>query len=522
MSKGNKVDLLVIGAGATGACVAYEATRRGLTVALIDAGDIGGSTSCRSTKLLHGGVRYLELAFKTFDLSQLKLVREALLERGHWLEQVPFLAKRLELALPTEDCLGKAYYRAGLGIYDILSGSQNIGSSRLLSKDQLRKALPLIKDELNGGVAYSDGQFNDARLNLLLALSAKRAGAVIRSHCKVINLEQRKDGKLCGASTKDLFGNQEQWEASAIVNATGIHIDTIRQKVDPNAAPKMFTSRGVHLVLKENLCPEGMGLLLPKTDDGRVLFVLPFFGFTQVGTTDTPCNIENANHPSQAEQQYLINHLQRWFPRIGQPSVKSFWAGGRPLLMPEGNSSDSSRVVREHEIETLPCGLISAMGGKWTTCRPIAVETLKALESVLEKSLPIRKSIPLLGTAINPLNTNTHLMKQKQELRDYLPDTSLREKQIAHLQENYGLEALSIIQKSSLESRVPISEVIPLCEAEISYAINHEHALTSTDILARRSRLAMVDLSEAKRLQPIVHMHLESAGCKKSELDLKY
>ena len=145
----HKVDLLVIGAGASGACVAYEATRRGLSVALLDAGDIGGATSCRSSKMLHGGVRYLELAFKTFDQAQLSLVREALLERGHWLEQAPFLAHRLELALPTESCFGKAYYRIGLGVYDALSGRRSIGSSRFLSKQDLNKALPLLREGLN-------------------------------------------------------------------------------------------------------------------------------------------------------------------------------------------------------------------------------------------------------------------------------------------------------------------------------------------------------------------------------------
>ena len=170
MAKHN-IDLLVIGAGASGATVAMEAVRRGLTVALLDAGDIGGGTSCRSTKLLHGGVRYLELAFKTFDLAQLQLVREALLERGHWLEQAPFLAQRLELVLPTDTLWGQLYYQAGLGLYDLLAGQQRIGRSRGISRDALQESLPMLKPG-RGGVAYSDGQFDDARLNLLLARTA--------------------------------------------------------------------------------------------------------------------------------------------------------------------------------------------------------------------------------------------------------------------------------------------------------------------------------------------------------------
>ena len=164
-------DLLIIGGGASGACVAYEAVRRGLRVALLEANDFASGTSSRSTKLLHGGVRYLELAFKTADRAQLRLVREALLERGHWLQQAPFLAHRLELALPTDCVIGQLYYRLGLGLYDALSGQAGIGNSRLLTKQQLQVALPQLRDDIRRGVAYSDGQFDDARLNLLLALS---------------------------------------------------------------------------------------------------------------------------------------------------------------------------------------------------------------------------------------------------------------------------------------------------------------------------------------------------------------
>ena len=518
----NDVDLLVIGAGASGACVAYEASKRGLKVALLDAGDVGNGTSSRSTKLLHGGVRYLELAFKTLDLAQLKLVREALLERGHWLEQVPFLAHRLELALPTENCLGKWYYRAGIGTYDALAGEKAIGSSRLLSRVQLNAALPSLRDGLNGGVVYSDGQFNDSRLNLLLALTAERAGSLLRTRCKVLRLEHRTDGRLSGAISQDSLGREERWQAKAIVNATGIHVDNIRQLADPNVNERILISRGVHLVLKENLCPDGIGLILPSTDDGRVLFILPFFGSTQVGTTDTPCTIKTANNPSSAEKDYLINYVKRWFPTIGEPTISSEWAGGRPLLKPSEKEVSSSRVVREHEIETLPCGLISAMGGKWTTCRQIALDTLKAVELVIEKPLPAPRQIPIIGSNRNPKTMSTLLLKQQQELKEYLPQSQVQNQQLKHLQSNYGLDALPIIANSLPEERIPLSQKIPLCQAEIKHAIENEHARTATDVLARRCRLAMVDLIEAKRLLPMVQDHLEEKGIRNTELDLKF
>ena len=201
-----QVDLLVIGAGASGASVAYEATRRGLSVALLEAGDVGGGTSCRSTKLLHGGVRYLELAFKTLDLAQLRLVREALLERSHWLAQAPFLARRLELALPTQHLCEQAYFRLGLGMYDALAGQRSIGHSRLLSQQQMLQALPLLK-ECQGGVAYSDGQFDDARLNLLLGLTAEQRGATLRTRCRVVQLETDATGQLKAPSANLRMAN---------------------------------------------------------------------------------------------------------------------------------------------------------------------------------------------------------------------------------------------------------------------------------------------------------------------------
>ena len=503
-----QVDLLVIGAGASGASVAYEATRRGLSVALLEAGDVGGGTSCRSTKLLHGGVRYLELAFKTLDLAQLKLVREALFERSHWLAQAPFLARRLELALPTQQLWGQAYYRLGLGMYDALAGQRSIGHSRLLSQQQMRQALPLLKD-CQGGVAYSDGQFDDARLNLLLALTAEQRGATLRTRCRVVELETDGAGRLKTAISESATGQRERWCASAFVNATGIRADEIRQMAQADAPPRMLTSRGAHIVLEQNLCPEGLGLLVPSTADGRVLFMLPFHGRTLVGTTDEACTTESATSPSQEEEAYLLDYVRDWFPQLQRPKVSSRWAGGQPLLKPTDQGMDSSRVVREHEVETLACGLVSVMGGKWTTCRPMAEDTLAAVEQQLSASLPKPRSLPLLGTAANPDHTMAELQQQALALKELLPDTPERAQQILHLQHNYGLGAEAVVAKAPMEAREPLSGVIPICRAEIQHAIHEEHASCTDDVLSRRCRLAMVDAAEAERLSPVVNKELE-------------
>ena len=507
----HQVDLLVIGAGASGASVAYEATRRGLSVALLEAGDIGGGTSCRSTKLLHGGVRYLELAFKTLDLAQLRLVREALLERSHWLTQAPFLAQRLELALPTQQLWGQAYYRLGLGMYDALAGQRSIGHSRLLSQQQMRQALPLLKP-CQGGVAYSDGQFDDARLNLLLALTAEQRGATLRTRCRVVELETDGTGQLKAAISESATGQRERWCASAFVNATGIRADEIRQMAEADAPPRLLTSRGAHIVLEQSLCPEGLGLLVPSTADGRVLFMLPFHGRTLVGTTDEACTKENATSPSAEEEAYLLNYVRDWFPQLQHPQVSSRWAGGRPLLKPADQGMDSSRVVREHEVETLACGLVSVMGGKWTTCRPMAEDTLTAVERQLGKALPTPEAMPLRGAAESLEATQDGLRRQKQQLEALLPDTALKASQVAHLQSTYGLEAVALIEPAEPSRREPLSPVIPLCGAELDHSIQREHARSSSDVLARRCRLAMVDLNEAERLRPQVEELLNQAG----------
>ena len=507
----HNVDLVVIGAGASGASVAYEAVRRGLSVALLEAGDIGGGTSSRSTKLLHGGVRYLELAFKTLDLAQLNLVREALLERGHWLEQAPFLARRLELALPTKTLCGQAYYRIGLGLYDALAGRQGIGSSRLLSSHQLDEALPQLKS-CQGAVAYKDGQFDDARLNLLLALTAQRAGAQLRTRCKVVGLERNDAGRLVAAISETGDGTQERWTARVVVNATGLGADALRQMADPESPARMLTSRGSHIVLKQNLCPQGLGLLVPYTADSRVLFMLPFFGRTLVGTTDEACDPSLAASCTAEEESYLLNYVREWFPGCAEPQVTSRWAGGRPLLKPPGEGLNSSRVVREHEVETLPCGLVSVMGGKWTTCRPMALDTLTAVERQLGQPLPSPKPLALLGSGATPTATRDELAAQKKQLETLLPNTSLRSAQIEHLQGSHGLQAVPLIAAAAPEKRAPLSDVIPLCEAEISHAIQAEQARSSTDVLARRCRLAMVDFAEAQRLEPLTETYLAQSG----------
>ncbi len=492
------VDLLVIGAGSSGAALAYEAVRRGLRVALLEASDPAVGTSSRSTKLLHGGVRYLELAFKQADPAQLKLVREALAERRHWIEQAPFLAHELRIALPTRHLLEQLYYRMGLGMYDLLAGAAGLQPSAGLGAEALAALLPDLREHGHSGVLYSDGQFDDARLNLLLVLTAVAAGVHLERDCRVVGFETEQ-GKLQAAVSENSAGGQQRWRARCIVNATGIAADQLRQQAEPQTGPRLLVSRGIHLALRQQLCPQGVGLLMPRTSDGRVLFVLPFKGHTLVGTTDQACAGSDATRVSEQEETYLLEHLQRWFCGVSRDAISSRWAGGRPLIQANPSAS-SSRLVRDHEVEQLPCGLISLLGGKWTTCRTLALDGLAVVSRHLGEALKAPDPLPLIGAAATPAQTTAELASLRQDLLPLLPGGAL---QCDHLVASYGLQARTLVQEAGNHSELePLSDVLPISRAEWRYNQRHEWARTSADLLERRSRLAFVDQAEAERLAP--------------------
>ncbi|MEO1003180.1 MAG: FAD-dependent oxidoreductase [Cyanobacteria bacterium J06638_7] len=508
-----RFDLLVIGAGASGASIAFEAARRGLSVALVEGRDIASGTSSRSTKLLHGGVRYLELAFRRFDRRQLLLVREALAERGHWLEAAPFLARPLELLLPTRQPLAKLYYGAGLALYDALAGRSSIGASRCVPSAEVQRRLPQLAPG-HGGVAYSDGQFDDARLNLLLVRSAVALGVRLWTRAPVVELLRDAAGQLNGAVLQQNDGSTLRLQAGVVLNATGIGADAIRRLAQADAAPRLQVSRGAHLVLEADLCPGGTGLLVPSTDDGRVLFVLPFYGLTLVGTTDSACPREAAECPSAAEEAYLLDYVRRWFPAHGEPVVASRWAGGRPLLLPEGGGAGGTAgIVREHTVETLPCGLVSLMGGKWTTCRPMALDALAAAAEQLGCPLPAPLgATPIHGAAADAASTRRQLAALEQRLGERHPPAL-----VAHLLASHGLAAEAVLACAAGPADLePLSAVIPLTAAEVRHAARHEWARDPADVLERRCRLGFVDRAEAERLhdpvQELLQQELQGAA----------
>ncbi|MBE0585506.1 MAG: FAD-dependent oxidoreductase, partial [Desulfofustis sp.] len=322
-------DLVIIGGGATGCGIALDAATRGLKVALVEKNDFSEGTSSRSTKLVHGGVRYLEMAVKKLDRVQYNLVKDGLHERGLLLKNARHLSNRLSLVTPLYKWFDVPYVFAGLKFYDILSGRQNIGHSRLLSRKEALRRFPGLKAEgLKAGVLYYDGQFHDARMALSLALTAEQHGAAIINHVAVTGLS-KEEGKVSGVVLTDsLTGESWPVKAKGVINATGPFVDQIRRLDNPSVANILSASTGIHIVLDKRFAPPDTGLMIPETEDGRVLFVLPWEDHALVGTTDEPAEITEHPHPLEKEIDYLLRHVTRYFNlQVGKSDIKAVWSG---------------------------------------------------------------------------------------------------------------------------------------------------------------------------------------------------
>lgn len=495
----NVADLLVIGGGATGCGIALDAATRGLTTVLVERYDFAEGTSSRSTKLVHGGVRYLETAVKRLDKRQYHLVREALHERGALLHNAPHLSNRLPLVTPLYSWFDIPYMFAGLKLYDLLSGRMNIGHSALIGRKEALRRFPMLKAAgLKAGVIYYDGQFSDARMALSLALTARREGALVANHIYVTALLHAADGRIAGATVKDcLTGRQWDIRARSVINATGPFADGIRRLDDPAAQPILKVSSGIHIVLDKRLVPPGTGLLIPKTDDGRVLFILPWQGHALVGTTDEQADITDHPHPSAADIAYLLSYVRRYFNlEVGEKDIKSVWSGLRPLVF-DRKAGDTSKLARDHVIIEGKSGLITIAGGKWTTYRLMsqqAVDRAVALAG-LAHARPCRThDLPLLGADAFDRTGDLSLV------RDFAlgPDVA------NHLNHAYGDRAPAVAALAGAGWGARLHPDHPFIEAEVVYAAREEQAVRAVDVLVRRMTLALIDNAAAIHAAPRV------------------
>jgi glycerol-3-phosphate dehydrogenase len=373
LSNEGKWDVLVIGGGATGLGIALHAAASGLKTALVERNDFAQGTSSRSTKLIHGGVRYLQQG-------NVKLVKEALHERGLLMQNAPHLVHNMEFVIPTYKRWKRWYYGTGLKIYDRLAGRLGLGASRILSPHQAIAALPGVRSEgLTGGVSYHDGQFDDAHLALSLAATAVARGATLINHAEVTGILKRNQLAIGASVLNKLTGETQQVRAAFVVNATGAFSDAVMQMDRSNHAPMIRPSQGVHLVVDRTHFPGPSAMLIPKTDDGRVLFAVPWHGRVILGTTDTGLKqVSEEPQAMESEIDFILSHISRYLNQpLSRKDILSVFAGIRPLV--KLTDKKTSELARDHVIRVSKSGMISILGGKWTTYRKMAADVLRKI-----------------------------------------------------------------------------------------------------------------------------------------------
>ena len=475
---GDSWDIVVIGGGATGLGVAVDAAARGYRVALFESSDFGKGTSSRSTKLIHGGVRYLQQG-------NVPLVMEALRERGILRTNAPHLVWDLPFVVPNYQWWEAPFYGIGMRVYDVLAGRYGFGRSQNLSVAETIDRLPTIETGgLRGGVVYHDGQFDDARLLVHMAMTAWEQGAVILNYCPVVNVTKSGDGFVDGVIVRDVESNQEiRVRSRVVINATGAWTDSVRDLDQKGASPVIRPSQGVHIVLDRSFLPGSSAIMVPKTDDDRVLFAIPWHDRVLVGTTDTPVDtVVSEPRPRDEEVAFLLRHAARYLAR--DPSaddVLSVFAGIRPLVS-DVDDADTAGVSREHAIRISDSGLISIAGGKWTTYRKMAKDAVSAAQALgdLEDAGCPTRHLRLHGYHANA---------------DRFGRLSV-----------FGADAPEIekLMRSRPGMGEPIHPRLDLTPAEIVWGCREEMARTLDDMLARRSRSLILDARAAIEAAPRV------------------
>jgi glycerol-3-phosphate dehydrogenase len=477
---GTPFDLAVIGGGATGLGVALDGAARGFRVVLLEASDFAKGTSSRATKLVHGGVRYLAQG-------NVALVREALQERSKLLANAPHLAQPLAFVMPSYRWWERGFYGMGLKMYDALAGRRGLGGTQFLSAAQTLAQLPTLRrDGLIGGVKYWDGQFDDARLAVALARTAHAQGACVVNHCRVVSL-LREAGRLRGLVAQDgESGESFTVRAACVVNAAGVWVDAVRaMDAEPGAPPRqpmVAPSQGVHLVVDRSFLPGDHALLVPRTEDGRVLFAVPWMGKTLLGTTDTPReDLAAEPAPFRAEVEFILGETGRVLSKAPtRADVRSVWVGLRPLVKPTDDEGGSTQQIsREHTVLVGRSGLVTVTGGKWTTYRAMAEDVLEhAFGAGLLPHRPDSATayLPLVGA---PRHSAESLTQSPGE----------------HL---YGTEAELLRCLPGADRWMWRDGGGGLSEAMVRFAARFEMARSVEDVLARRSRLLFLDAAQAE------------------------
>lgn len=471
-------DVIVIGGGATGLGIALDSTSRGYRTLLLEQSDFAKSTSSRSTKLVHGGVRYMAQG-------DLLLVMEALHERGLLMKNAPHLTFNQEFIIPVYTTFDILKYTIGLKFYDLLAGRLSLGKSYFINKEKILNRLPLIKDKgLKGGIVYHDGQFDDARLALALARKCTGMGGYVMNYCRVTGLLKNSVGKITGVKALDeAAGNELKFNSRLVINATGVFADEIARMDDPDALPSIRPSQGVHIVLDRSFLQSDSAIMIPETSDGRVLFAIPWYDVVVVGTTDTPLDSLSLEPVALKEEiEFILKTAGNYL--IKQPSnrdILCIFAGLRPLAADNEKTGSTKEVSRRHKIKFSSSGLLTIVGGKWTTYRRMAEETVDAAirKGFFEKRKCITSDLRLSASA-----------------------------------DTYASDRLSIYGEGSAEIKKMIAEdpelgkslhpELPYTKAEIIWICRNEMPYRIEDILARRTRSLFLNARASAECAPEV------------------
>ena len=471
-------DMLVIGGGATGVGVAVDAASRGYDVLLAEQSDFGKGTSSRSTKLVHGGVRYLQQG-------NVSLVMEALKERGILRHNAPHLVHDRGFIVPNYDWWEAPFYGIGMKVYDMLAGKYGFGRSKNLSRKEVLDRIPTLGEKgLRGGVLYYDGQFDDARLLVDLVSTASAQGATLVNYCRVTGLSKNNEGFLDGATLHDIeSGDTMRVGARCVINATGAFTDAVRQMDDAEAGKMIAPSQGVHVVLDRSFLPGQTAIMVPRTSDGRVMFAIPWHGHALVGTTDTPIeSIDLEPVAMEKEVAFILETAADYLEKAPtRDDVKSVFTGIRPLVKAEGSGSTAA-LSRDHTIHITKSGLLTIAGGKWTTYRNMAEDCVDHAATLahLDDQPCVTKTLNIHGYHKHP---------------EKFGDLAV-----------YGAIAPSIQRLAAADPAVGerLHASLPIIGAQVVWAARHEMARTVDDVLARRTRSLLLDAKASLEIAPKV------------------
>jgi glycerol-3-phosphate dehydrogenase len=471
-------DVIVIGGGATGLGTALDAASRGFKTLLLEQADFAKGTSSRSTKLVHGGVRYLAQG-------DIGLVKEALYERGLLLKNAAHLVKNELFVIPAYSWWKSTFYTFGLKLYDLLAGRLSFGTSKRISKEEFAERLPGINSKnIHGGVSYHDGQFDDTRLAINLAQTGLEQGATVLNYMQVTGLE-KENGKMSGVIVKDKETcKTAHIKGKVVINATGIFVDEILRMDEPEKRPLVKPSQGIHIVVDRMFMPGNAALMIPETDDGRVLFIVPWHGKLLIGTTDTPLN-EHSMEPVALEEEigFVMRTANKYLAKpITRKDVRSVFAGLRPLAAPAEGATSTKEISRSHKLFVSPSGLVSITGGKWTTYRRMAEDTVDmAIQTAgLKPAQCITRDIVIHGSIVTS---------------DFNDPLSV-----------YGSDMENLLELTK-ENPAWAKKVHPhfdYIQAQVIWAVRHEMARTVEDVLARRLRALFLDARAAVEAAPLV------------------